>query len=66
VVMLVGFRMRNGFRARLATGLKERGYHGTKAGGRGYQQGEAGRRDVTAARHPQKGSMGTGALGVKV
>jgi len=28
--------------------------------------GEAGRRDVAAARHPQKGSMGTGALGAKV
>jgi len=35
-VMLVGFRMRNGFRERLVTGLKERGYHGKKAGGRGY------------------------------
>jgi len=36
-VMLVGFRMRNGFRERLVTGLKERGYHGKKAGGLGYQ-----------------------------
>jgi len=38
-VMLVGFRMRNGFRERLVTGLKERGYHGRKAGGRAYQGG---------------------------
>ena len=38
-VMLVGFRMRNGFRERLVTGLKERGYTGKKAGGRGYQGG---------------------------
>jgi len=30
-VMLVGFWMRNGFRERLVTGLKERGYHGRKA-----------------------------------
>ena len=36
-VMLVGCRMRNGFRERLVTGLKERGYHGKKAGGRGYR-----------------------------
>ena len=35
-VMLVGFRMRNGFRERLVTGLQERGYQGKKAGGRGY------------------------------
>ena len=33
-VILVGFRMRNGFRKRLVTALKERGYHGKKAGGR--------------------------------
>jgi len=38
-VMLVGFRMRNGFRERLETGLKERGYHGKKAGGREYRGG---------------------------
>jgi len=38
-VMLVGFWMRNGFRERLVTGLKERGYHGKKAGGRGYRGG---------------------------
>jgi len=30
-VMLVGFRMRNGFRERLVMGLKERRYHGTSA-----------------------------------
>jgi len=36
-VMLMGFRMRNGFRERLVTGLKERGYHRKKAGGRGYR-----------------------------
>ena len=41
-VMLVWFRMRNGFRARLVTGLKERGYHGKKAGGRGYRGGRPG------------------------
>jgi len=38
-VMLVGFRMRNAFRERLVTGLKERGNHGRKAGGRVYQGG---------------------------
>jgi len=31
--MLEGFRVRNGFRERLVTKLKERGYHGRKAGG---------------------------------
>jgi len=41
-VMLVGFRIRNGFRERLVTGLKERGYHGKKAGGRGYWGGRPG------------------------
>ena len=41
-VMLVGFRMRNGFRERLVTGLKERGYHGKKAGGWGYRGGRPG------------------------
>jgi len=35
-VMLVGFRIRNGFRERLVMGLKESGYHGRKAGGRAY------------------------------
>ena len=38
-VMLVGFRMRNGFGERFVTGLKERGYHGKKAGGQGYRGG---------------------------
>jgi len=38
-VILVGFRMRNGIRKRLLTGLKERGYHGKKAGGRAYRGG---------------------------
>jgi len=32
--------------------------------GAGVSGGEAGRRDVAAGRRPQKGSMGTGALGV--
>ena len=41
-LMLVGFRMRNGFRERLVTGLKERGYHRKKAGGRGYRGGGPG------------------------
>jgi len=41
-VMLVGFWMRNGFRKRLVAGLKERGYHGKKAGGRGYRGGRPG------------------------
>jgi len=41
-VMLVGFRMRNGFRERLVTRLKERGYHGKKAGWRGYRGGRPG------------------------
>jgi len=38
-VMLVGFRMRNGLREPLVTGLKERGYHGKTAGGRAYRGG---------------------------
>jgi len=38
-VMLVGLRMRNGFRVRLVTGLKERGYHGKKARRQGYRGG---------------------------
>ena len=36
-VMFVGFQMRNGFRERLVTRLKKRGYHGKKAGGQGYR-----------------------------
>ena len=32
-MMLDGFQVRNGFRERLVTKLKERGYHGRKAGG---------------------------------
>jgi len=39
---LVGFWMRNGFREMLVTGLKERGYHGKKAGGRRYRGGRPG------------------------
>jgi len=31
-VMFVGFQMRNRFRERLVMGLKEKGYHGKKAG----------------------------------
>jgi len=38
----VGFRMRNGFRKRLVTGLKESGYHGKKDGGRGHRGGRLG------------------------
>jgi len=38
-VMLVGFQMSNGFRERLVTGLKVRGYHGKKAGRWGYRGG---------------------------
>jgi len=38
-VMLVGFRMRNGFKERLVTELRDRGYHGKKAGGRGNRGG---------------------------
>jgi len=41
-VMLVGFRMRNGFREWLVMWLKERGYHGKKAGGQGYRWGRPG------------------------
>ena len=41
-VMLVGFRMRNGFTERLVMGLLERWYHGKKAGGRGYRGGRPG------------------------
>ena len=41
-VILVEFWMRNGFMERLVTGLKERGYHGKKAGGRGYWGGRPG------------------------
>jgi len=37
-VMLVGFRMRNGFWERLVTRLTDRWYHGKKAGGRGYRR----------------------------
>jgi len=38
-LMFVGFKMRNESREGLVTGLKERGYHGKKAGGRGYRGG---------------------------
>jgi len=41
-VILVGFRMRNGFREMLVTGLKQIRYHGKKAGGRGYLGGRPG------------------------
>ena len=65
-VMLVGFRMRNGFRERLVTGLKERGYQGKKARGPGYRGGRPGREMSWWAKRPQKGSMGTNVLGAKV
>ena len=64
-VMLVGFRMRNGFRERLVKGVGER-VSWKESWRAGVSGGEARRRDVEAARHPQKGSMGTGALGGKV
>jgi len=38
-VMLDGFRVRNGFRERLVTKLKEREYHGRKAGGGHFREG---------------------------
>jgi len=38
-VILVGFWMRNGFRERLVTVLKQRGYHGKRAGRRAYRGG---------------------------
>jgi len=41
-VMWLGFQMRNGFRERLVTGLKESGYHGKKAGRWGYRGGRPG------------------------
>jgi len=41
-VILVGFRMRTGFREWLVMGLKERGYHGKKSGGQGYRGGRPG------------------------
>ena len=41
-VMWLGFQMRNGFRERLVTGLKESGYHGKKDGGRGHRGGRLG------------------------
>jgi len=63
-VIFLEFWIRNGFRVRLVTGLKESRYHGKKARWRAYQ-GEAGRRDRPATRRPQKGSMGIGALGAK-
>jgi len=36
-VIPVGFLMRNGFRERLVTGLKDRGHYGKKAGRQAYE-----------------------------
>ena len=41
-MMLDWFRVRNGFRERLVTKLKERGYHGRKPGGLACLGGGAG------------------------
>ena len=38
-MILVEFRMRYGFRARVVTGLKDRGYQGKKDGGSEYWHG---------------------------
>ena len=66
-VMLVGFRMRNGFRGRLVMGLKERGYQGKKAGGRAYlgrSRKERCRRRTTSAKG-QHGNECIGSEGMK-
>jgi len=61
-VMLVGFRMRNGFRERLVTGLKESGYHGKKADRWGYRAG--GREERCRCRKTStKGQHGNGCIG---
>ena len=62
-VMLVGFRMRNGFRERLVTGLKERGYHGKKAGGRAYQGGGGRKERCRGRQKSPKGQHGNGCIG---
>jgi len=61
-VMLVGFQMRNGFRERLVTGLKERRYHGKKAGGRGYRRGGREER-CRGLKMSAKGQHGNGCIG---
>jgi len=61
-VMLVGFQMRNGFRERLVTGLKERGYHGKKAGRRGYQGGGQEKR-CRGCKQSAKGQHGNRCIG---
>ena len=40
--MFAGFQMRNRFRERLVMGLKEKGYHGKKAGKVGVSEGMLG------------------------
>jgi len=61
-VMLVGFWMRNGFRERLVTGLKETGYHGKKAGGQGI--GGGGREEKCHGHKTSgKGQHGNGCIG---
>ena len=66
-VMLVEFQMRNGFRERLVTGLKERGYNGKKAGGRGYRGGgrEERCRDRKMSAKGQHGNRCIGSEGMK-
>ena len=56
--------MRNEFRERLVTKLKEREYHGRKAGGWVWLGG-AGMWEVAVERRPQKGSMRSWPLGAK-
>ena len=64
-MMLDGFLVRNGFRERLVTKLKERGYHGRKAGRPVCLEGGAGMCEVAVERRPQNGGMGTWTLGTK-
>jgi len=60
-VMFVEFRMRNGFSERLVMGLKERGYHGMRAGGRAYRGG--GRKERCRGRKTSgKGQHGNGSI----
>ena len=63
-VMLEGFWVRNRVRERLETKLKERGYHGRKAGEQACLRG-SGMLEAVVERRLQKGIMGTETLGVK-
>jgi len=69
-VMLVRFQIRNEFRERLVTALKERAYHEKKAGGPAYQGGGGketcrGHKTSTQGQHGNKciGSKGMKRLG---